>query len=229
MAQSSNQETRHDTPCDQSAEISQTAIILHLSRYCDSSWRSSHDKKFSGSLNTNLKKLTTEMSKKKSQRALHSKCSLFQIGETVHLFPALSLTSLTHRHKLGHHVNPHFNNTVAKQFDKPNPLHKYLSRTENLKTTTDIIHLLSTVIQAPMQKIHKAVGELLGNANMVEKSHNMSCWRKWHKAQPCSAKSQLQSSHLISSSLCVPLCAFWLLAKQFDTRGLYRPVFVLIP
>lgn len=49
-------------------------------------------------------------------------------------------------------MNPHFNNFVAKQFDKPYPSHKYLPRSENPKINTDIIHLLSTVSQAPMQK-----------------------------------------------------------------------------
>lgn len=145
--------------------------------------------------------------KKKSQRVLHSTCSLFQTGETVHLFPALSLTSLTLRHKLGHHVNPRFNNIVAKQFDKPCPSHKYLSRTENLKINTDVIHLLSTVIQAPMQKIHKAVGELLGNANTVEEVTQHELLKKMAQSSAlfCKEPTSILTPHLLLT-LCSTMC-----------------------
>lgn len=92
MAQSSNQETGQDIPCDQYAEISDSHHTWSVWQLLEVlSWQVLQ--KFSGSLNTNIGKLTTEMFKKKSLEESFT-ASLFQTGETVHLFPAFSLTSL---------------------------------------------------------------------------------------------------------------------------------------
>lgn len=96
-------------------------------------------------------------------------------------------------------MNPHFNNFVAKQLDKPYPLHKYLPQTENPKINTDIIHLLSTVRQAPMQKIHKAAGDLLGNSNRVEEVTEHGLLKKMAQSSAlfCKEPTSILTPHLL--------------------------------
>lgn len=104
-------------------------------------------------------------------------------------------------------MHPHFNNFVAKQFYKPYPSYKYLSRTENLKTNKDIIHLLSTVNQAPMQKTHKAVGELLGNSNTVEEVTEHGLLKKMAQSSAlfCKEPTSILTPHLLLT-LCSTMC-----------------------
>lgn len=151
MAQSSNQGTGQDTPCDPSVihRLPSYFIYHHtvavlggplMTSATEVWWIIKYKHKETNSWNV-----------KSLKESFAASAVCFTLGKS-HLFPALSLTSLARRRKLGHHMNPHFNNFVAKQFNKPYPSHKYLSRTDNLKINTGIIHLLSIVIQTPMLK-----------------------------------------------------------------------------
>lgn len=198
MAQSSNQETGQDIPCDQYAEISDSHHTWSVWQLLEVlSWQVLQ--KFSGSLNTNIEKLTTEMLKKSSESFT---ASLFQTGETVHLFPAFSLTSLMLKTQVKTLHKFYFNNSI-------NPIHHTSNYQElkNLKTNTDIIHLLSTVSQAPVKKIHKAVGELLGNSDRVEEVTEHGLLKKMAQSSAlfCKEPTSILTPHLLLT-LCSTMC-----------------------
>lgn len=80
MAQSSNQETGQNTPCDQYVDISDSHHTWSVWQLLEVlSWQV--PQKFNGSLNTNIEELTTEMSKKSLEESFTASAVCFKLGK----------------------------------------------------------------------------------------------------------------------------------------------------